>query len=304
MLAAVVHNVFETDQMESALPANGHKVHLTMSCGEQFGSIRLAYGDSPYYKFAPPPPTSSPSLRWTYHIKWGETSRFCLFRRNDYLSLGLQCFAIEYESYSLFFFSCFPARLYQKVHAQLGKRLQKDQSPDKLLLVNAIWEYKKLHYDNCGHIVSLLVTMNGFEDYILSLSFQDRIVRACLRFLRVVCISCVALHLPVDFRVRLLASTLYFLRKLEQNKKNFTEDRKKDDRLRDIKSGLHQSEKIEQSIREQGRFSDNESITEEGYLLAVSLLEGCDPCLLPELLEGLGDEIVSKLPSSMSHGSE
>ena len=41
MLAAVVHNVFETDQMESALPANGHKVHLTMSWGEQFGSIRL-----------------------------------------------------------------------------------------------------------------------------------------------------------------------------------------------------------------------------------------------------------------------
>lgn len=118
-------------------------------------------------------------------------------------------------------------------------------------------------------------------------------MRACLRFLRVVCISCVALHLPVDFRVRLLASTLYFLRKLEQNKKNCTEDRKKDDRLRDIKSGLHQSEKIEQSIREQGRFSDSESITEEGYLLAVSLLEGCDPGLLPELLEGLGDEIVS-----------
>ena len=141
--------------------------------------------------------------------------------------------------------------------------------------------------------------MNGFKDYILSLSFQDRIVRACLRFLRVVCISCVALHLPVDFRVRLLASTLYFLRKLEQNKKNCTEDRKKDDRLRDMKSGLHQSEKIEQSIREKGRFSDSESITEEGYLLAVSLLEGCDP----GLLEGLGDEIVSKLSSSMSHGS-
>ena len=147
--------------------------------------------------------------------------------------------------------------------------------------------------------------MNGFEDYILtSLSFQDRIVRACLRFLRVVCISCVALHLPVDFRVRLLASTLYFLRKLEQNKKNCTEDRKKDDRLRYMKSGLHQSEKIEQSIREKGRISDSESITEEGYLLAVSLLEGCDPGLLPELLEGLGDEIVSKLPSSMRHGSE
>ena len=31
--------------------------------------------------------------------------------------------------------------------------------------------YTKLHYDNCGHIVSLIVIMNGFEDYILSLSF-------------------------------------------------------------------------------------------------------------------------------------
>ena len=54
MLTAVVHNVFETDQMESALPANGHKVHLTMSCGEQFGSIRLAYGGFALLQVCPP----------------------------------------------------------------------------------------------------------------------------------------------------------------------------------------------------------------------------------------------------------
>ena len=54
MLTAVVHNVFETDQMESALPANGHKVHLTMSWGEQFGSIRLAYGGFALLQVCPP----------------------------------------------------------------------------------------------------------------------------------------------------------------------------------------------------------------------------------------------------------
>ena len=56
MLAAVVHNVFETDQMESALPENGHKVHFTMSWSEQFGSIRLAYGGFSLLQVSPLPP--------------------------------------------------------------------------------------------------------------------------------------------------------------------------------------------------------------------------------------------------------
>ena len=136
MLTAVVHNVFETDQMESALPANGHKVHLTMSWGEQFGSIRLAYGGFALLQVCPPPVRPHYGERTTSN--GAKLPDSACSEENDYLSLGLQCFAIEYESYSLFFFSCFPARLYQKVHAQLGKRLQKDQSPDKLLLVNAI----------------------------------------------------------------------------------------------------------------------------------------------------------------------
>lgn len=71
---------------------------------------------------------------------------------NDYLSLGLHCFAIEYESYSLFFFSCFPARLYQKVHVQLGKRLQKDQSPDKLLLVTL--------YESTKNYITIIVVIS------------------------------------------------------------------------------------------------------------------------------------------------
>ncbi|CAH3138328.1 unnamed protein product, partial [Pocillopora meandrina] len=167
----------------------------------------------------------------------------------------------------------------------------------KLIRVNEA--FKHCEWQEVFDVMLAAVVHNVFETDQMESALpanrhKDRIVRACLRFLRVVCISCVALHLPVDFRVRLLASTLYFLRKLEQNKKNCTEDRKTDDRLRDMKSGLHQSEKIEQSIRKQGRFSDSESITEEGYLLAVSLLEGCDPGLLPELLEGLGDEITIK----------
>lgn len=44
-----------------------------------------------------------------------------------------------------------------------------------------------------------------------------------------------------------------------------------------------------------GKGSKSVDIAEEGYNLMVSLIEGCDPVLLPELLDGLGDEIVSIL---------
>ena len=114
-------------------------------------------GDSPYYKFAPP-------TRRNFQILLVQKKTIiflCVF--------SVSPLSTRVTPY--FFFSCFPVRLYQKVHAQLGKHLQKDQFPDKLLLVNATWKYTKLHYDNCGHIVSLIVIMNGFEDYILSLSF-------------------------------------------------------------------------------------------------------------------------------------
>ena len=107
------------------------------------------------------------------------------------------------------------------------------------------------------------------------------------------CQSCLELHLPNDFHVRLLASTLHFLRTLELNKKHSADDPKNDGLLHDKTNGCHESEMIEQTMAEQVKCSDSEDIVEEGYSLVVSLLEGCDPGLLPELLEGLGDEIVS-----------
>lgn len=109
MLAAVVHNVFETDQMESALPANGHKVHLTMSWGEQFGSIRLAYGGFALLQVCPPPVRPHYGERTTSN--GAKLPDSACSEENDYLPLGLQCFAIEYESYSLFFFLLFSCAL-------------------------------------------------------------------------------------------------------------------------------------------------------------------------------------------------
>ena len=66
-------------------------------------------GDSPYYKFAPP--TSSPSLRWTYHIKWGETSRFCLFRRKRLSFSGSSVFRHWVRELFLIFFLVFSCAL-------------------------------------------------------------------------------------------------------------------------------------------------------------------------------------------------
>ena len=107
------------------------------------------------------------------------------------------------------------------------------------------------------------------------------------------CQSCLELHLPKDFHVRLLASTLHFLRTLELNKKYSADDVKNDGLFHDKTNGCQESETIEQTMADKAKCSDSEDIVEEGYSLVVSLLEGCDPDLLPELLEGLGDEIVS-----------
>lgn len=58
-------------------------------------------GDSPYYKFAPPPVRPHYGERTTSN--GAKLPDSACSEENDYLSLGLQCFAIEYESYSLFF---------------------------------------------------------------------------------------------------------------------------------------------------------------------------------------------------------
>lgn len=115
-------------------------------------------------------------------------------------------------------------------------------------------------------------------------------LHSCLRFLKVVCLSCskLDLHLPDDFHIRLLASTLHFLRLLELNKNNSTEAQKNGK-----ENDVHQTGKIEMQMAKEGKCMRREDIVEEGYCLVVSLLQGCDPVLLPELLEGLGDEVVS-----------
>ena len=64
-------------------------------------------GDSPYYKFAPR--TSSPSLRWTYHIKWGD--RFCLFRRKRLSFSGSSVFRNWVRELFLIFFLLFSCAL-------------------------------------------------------------------------------------------------------------------------------------------------------------------------------------------------
>lgn len=66
-------------------------------------------GDSPYYKFAPPP--VRPHYRERTTSNGAKLPDSACSEENDYLSLGLQCFAIEYESYSLFFFLLFSCAL-------------------------------------------------------------------------------------------------------------------------------------------------------------------------------------------------
>ena len=98
--------------------------------------------------------------------------------------------------------------------------------------------------------------------------------------------------MPDNFHTRLLASTLHFLKSLELNKNNSTEAPKNNGLQLEKENDAHQRGKIATLTAKDGKRSEREDIVEEGYCLVVSLLEGCDPVLLPELLEGLG-EIVS-----------
>lgn len=66
-------------------------------------------GDSPYYKFAPPPVRPHYGERTTSN--GAKLPDSACSEENDYLPLGLQCFAMEYESYSLFFFHLFSCAL-------------------------------------------------------------------------------------------------------------------------------------------------------------------------------------------------
>ncbi|XP_078357235.1 unhealthy ribosome biogenesis protein 2 homolog isoform X2 [Oculina patagonica] len=127
-------------------------------------------------------------------------------------------------------------------------------------------------------------------------------LHSCLRFLKVVCLSCskLELHLPDDFHIRLLASTLHFLRLLELSKNNSAEAPKNDCLHLEKENVGHQSKRTEMQMEREGKCLGKVDIVEEGYCLVVSLLQGCDPVLLPELLEGLGDEITTKNCSDAS----
>lgn len=96
------------------------------------------------------------------------------------------------------------------------------------------------------------------------------------------------LNLPDDFHVRLLASALHFLRLLELNTRKSTEVTENKE-----ETNANQRDLLETVMMVEMKDSESKDITEDGYSLVVSLLEGCDPLLLPGLLEGLCDEIVS-----------
>lgn len=147
---------------------------------------------------------------------------------------------------------------------------------------------KKLSDTECkGKYIALITSLFSFN--------QVGTLHSSLRFLKVVCLSCskLELNLPDDFHIRLLASTLHFLRLLELSKNNSTESPKTNGLDLVKENGGHQSKIIEMQVAKEGKCLGKEDIVEEGYCLVVSSLQGCDPVLLPELLEGLGDEIVS-----------
>lgn len=128
---------------------------------------------------------------------------------------------------------------------------------------------------------SMIVPVTG---WVTVASYQDGSRSSCLRFLKVVCQSCTKLHLklPGDFHTRLLASTLHFLKTLQQERDHST-DAPANGTLGKVKT----------TLREDSSGPESGDIFEEGYRLVVSLLEGCDPVLLSELLEGSCSEIVS-----------
>ena len=79
-----------------------------------------------------------------------------------------------------------------------------------------------------------------------------------------------------------MASTLHFLKTLQQERDHST-DTPANGTLGKVKT----------TLREESRGPESWDIFEEGCRLVVSLLEGCDPVLLSELLEGSCSEIVS-----------
>ncbi|CAH3042344.1 unnamed protein product, partial [Porites evermanni] len=155
----------------------------------------------------------------------------------------------------------------------------------KLMLVNE--RYKLCQWQEVFDVMLTVVIQRVFEKDISSFPLFDKDGSrfSCLRFLKVVCQSCTKLHLklPGDFHTRLLASTLHFLKTLQQERDHSTDT--------PTKGTLG---KVKTFLREESRGPESEDIFEEGYRLVVSLLEGCDPVLLSELLEGSCSEITKQ----------
>ncbi|KAK2555339.1 Unhealthy ribosome biogenesis protein 2-like protein [Acropora cervicornis] len=121
------------------------------------------------------------------------------------------------------------------------------------------------------------ITFSSLIDYTQpACTFQS-----CLRFLASVCQSSskLSLHVPEDFHVRLLASSLQFL-KLHHSEKT----RERGANLSGTENGDHDNVLVSANQRKDPVRRD---ISEEGYDLVLSLLEGCERGLLPQLLEGL-----------------
>jgi len=85
------------------------------------------------------------------------------------------------------------------------------------------------------------------------------------------------------------------LRLLELNKNSVNETLKNTESYIEKENDEYQCRMTEMVSAEQSKGSWSDDVEEQGYCLVVSLLEGCEPALLPELLDGLGDEIVSSV---------
>ncbi|XP_068694742.1 unhealthy ribosome biogenesis protein 2 homolog [Montipora foliosa] len=158
------------------------------------------------------------------------------------------------------------------------------QQSGKLLLVNE--KLKQCEWQLVFDVVLTTAIHHVFErNFNFSLSEkEEETVHSCLHFLKIVCRSCskLSVDLPEDLHIRLVASSLHFLRLLRS-----VESGKKDERQSETENYHYKSDIIENVVADQRKDPETRDIMEEGYGLVLSLLEGCDPVLLPELLDGL-----------------
>lgn len=196
---------------------------------------------------------------------------------------------------------CFSLKSYFSITCRCSK-IKEIRAPFLLSVLSPIsalpWNTKREPSEEVRELDSLRL-VEFLNNYLFLVVFFPEVasLHSSVRFLKVVCLSCskLELHLPDDFHIRLLASTLHFLRLLELDKNNFTDIPKKTDSYLENENDDYQSRTTEMVLVEQEKASWSDDVVEQGYCLVVSLLEGCEPVLLPELLDGLCDEIVSCL---------